>query len=128
MNIPIIQFICLILWFSIELHGQVISTPAIDSLVLKTIEKNIENPTISGFRIQIYNGNSQSEADKAKTWISEFYPDLYIYIVYQAPNFKVRVGNYRSKPEAQWILFRLHDKFPSAFLVPDKISFRQIPE
>ena len=128
MYIKIIWVLILSCACSFMAKAQIIVSPTIDSLVIKTIARNQENPTIPGFRIQVYNANSQVEAEKIKEWLMQFDPTLQLYIMYQAPNFKVRVGNFRKRVDAQYLLNALHEKFPSAFLVPDRISFRNESE
>lgn len=48
------------------------------------------------------------------------------YRVFQTPNFKVRVGDFRTKVEATKFLLELKQDFPEAFIVEDKIKLPEI--
>ena len=72
--------------------------------------------TSTGYRIQIYTGNmanSKREALARAAQIEARYPGAGTYVEYQAPFWKVLVGNYRTKTEAQHDTRLLKDAFPS---------------
>lgn len=76
-----------------------------------------------GYRIQIYSGKSRWEATKVKSdFISKHGDETEINLVYQAPNFKLRIGNYRERIIANKHLNKIKETHPSAFLVKDEIS------
>ncbi len=81
---------------------------------------------INGYRVQIYfdSGNqSKKKANDVKTQFLAKKPDVPCYLVYQAPNFKVRVGDFRSRYEAYKLYREIRNDFPSAYIVKDEISF-----
>ena len=121
-QIRIIFLLWLLSGLGFKTQAQVVASQAIDSLVIKAIEKNKESNTVPGFRIQVFNGNSQNEAEEVKKWLQEFDPELFVVLVYQAPNFKVKVGNFRRRVDGQKLLQIVQEKYPSAFMVPDKIN------
>ena len=53
------------------------------------------------------------------------YPEVPSYLLYQQPNFKIRVGNFRSKLEAYKFMRSLPSAFSNSFIVNDEIV---IPE
>lgn len=85
--------------------------------------KNVEtteNETflkIQGFRTQVFSGNNQrkskDEAFKKEKEIKELFPDMPTYVTYNAPFWKLRVGDFRSHEEAYRTLRLLMDAFPS---------------
>ena len=82
---------------------------------------------INGYRIQIaaYSGvNSKSQAEYAKNSFNNLFPYTRAYLIYNEPYFKVRVGNYRSRLQAHKDLETIKLTYPSAYIVPDKISYR----
>lgn len=82
---------------------------------------------INGYRIQIaaYSGvNSKSQAENAKNSFNNLFPYTKAYLVYNEPYFKVRVGNYQSRLQAYRDLENIRLTYPSAYIVPDKISYR----
>ena len=63
---------------------------------------------------------------KAKSKKVEFlskFPDYNVHIKYDAPNFKVRIGDFRTKNEALKLQKQIEGDYPMAFIVPDKIKF-----
>lgn len=95
-------------------------------LVEKYNTQNQNKPIISGYRVQIYfdSGNqSKKKANDVKTQFLAKNPDKPCYLVYQAPNFKVRVGDFRSRYEAYKFYREIKNDFPSAYIVKDEISF-----
>ena len=99
--------------FSVKVSAQIDSTsvtvhkdPRIDMLVKKQIQINEETTrdarrTIPGFRIQVLNTNDRNQALAAKTKVYQLYPELKVYLLYQAPYFRLRVGNFKTRPEAE---------------------------
>jgi len=82
---------------------------------------------INGYRIQIaaYSGvNSKSQAEYAKNSFNNLFPYTKAYIIYTEPYFKVRVGNYYSRLQAYKELENIKLTYPSAYIVPDKISYK----
>ena len=82
---------------------------------------------INGYRIQIaaYSGvNSKSQAEYAKNSFNNLFPYTKAYLIYNEPYFKVRVGNYQSRLQAYNDLETIRLTYPSAYIVPDKISYR----
>lgn len=82
---------------------------------------------INGYRIQIaaYSGvNSKSQAENAKNSFNNLFPYTKAYLIYNEPYFKVRVGNYFTRLQAYKDLETIKLTYPSAYIVPDKISYR----
>ncbi|PSR04919.1 MAG: hypothetical protein BRD49_05220 [Bacteroidetes bacterium SW_10_40_5] len=96
---------------------------SLDTLVENTLETNKKESTYSGYRIQIYSNPSREEAKKIKSKFLKEYPHIRAYLIYKQPYFKVRIGDFRNRIEAQKLYHDLVDKFSSVFLVPDKINF-----
>lgn len=72
------------------------------------------------YKIQIYNGESEA----AKKTLGEFRRDYKNYdgtIVFSTPTYKVWVGNFKSRIEAERNLGELKKKYPNAFMIkPNK--------
>ena len=70
-----------------------------------------------GFRIQIYYGNET----KARSLQSKFkvnFPDLYTKLDYDKPDWKVLVGNYKTKLEADKAVINFSEKFSELIGIP----------
>lgn len=98
------------------------ANPQIDQLLQlkKTLEK--ENKLTDGFTIQLYYGD-RNKADatlKKYKLISNAWPAT---IEYETPNYKVWVGNFSSRLDADRALIEVKKEFPSAFILkPSKKS------
>lgn len=101
-----------------------------DSRVGELIEKHIsfneKQLGIPGFRVQIYfdsGNNSKSRANKAKSDFMFKYPGVEAYVIFQSPNYVVRVGDFRSSVEAQGFVHTIKPNYPNAYFVSDEIQF-----
>lgn len=87
------------------------------------------NVAISGFRVQVYSSNWQqtakAEAFRIKDMVKEKFPEKGVYESYSSPFWKVRVGDFRTREEAQGLLTELMQAFPEMsremYIVPDHI-------
>jgi hypothetical protein len=105
---------------------QVIGDAHLDSLVQRNIELNQAANGIQGYRVQIFFGSDRKAANEARTKFLQLYPETEAYLVYQQPNFKVRVGDFRNQLEAQAIYRSLLTQFETVFIVPDKINLPKL--
>ncbi len=93
--------------------------------ILDSINRfNVTRTFIDGFTIQIYSGQNREEAMNSKKKMITDVSDLTAELEYNQPKFRVRVGSYYSRLEAQKDLLRLKRPFPNAILVPEKIMLR----
>ena len=93
-----------------------------DELVNKQKEQNLINQSMHGYRIQIYFGGIRQKASEVKLDFNSRFPDIQTYISYQQPNFKVRIGDYRNRYEAQKFLKEIEGLYPTSFIVPDEVK------
>src|ERR1700743_47835 len=104
--------------------------PRIDQLVHKQIEINEETTRESrrimpGFRIQVINSPDRSKVYAAKAKVYQEFPDLKPYLLYQAPNYKLKVGNFKTKEEAEEMQKQLGRLFPSGlYIIRDVIGVK----
>ena len=85
---------------------------------LLEVKKNLEreNKLSDGFTVQLYYG----ELSKANEVLRKYkaaqasWPGT---IEYETPNYKVWVGNYASRIEAERALVEIHKTFPTAFIL-----------
>lgn len=99
---------------------QLVNASGANSLVKKHIAVNEEMNGIPGYRIQIFSdsGNdSRKNAMKAKAKFRMKNSDIKAYVVFDAPNYKVEVGNYISRLQAERFLHHIKNTYPAAFIV-----------
>jgi hypothetical protein len=130
-----ITIYCLILSFLAtgqEEQLNIIQDSRIDELLLTHKQMNellLSNPDhsgIDGYRVQIFFESGNKSSDAAREIMEEFeekYPDYRAYLTWKAPNFRVRVGDFRSRMEAEGFLQRLLKDYPNAWVIKDKINF-----
>lgn len=100
--------------------------PRIDLLVKKQIQINEETTrearkNTKGFRLLIINTNKREEAIAAKTKVYTYYPELKAYLVYQTPYFKLKVGNFKERKEAEDYQKKLQRYFPKGVFIMNDI-------
>jgi hypothetical protein len=77
-----------------------------------------------GYRIQIYSGNNREEANKARDRSYALFPDITPHFVYNQPTFRVKVGDFIDRLEAQRVYAGLITEFPNAMVVQDRIEIK----
>ncbi|NQT78336.1 MAG: SPOR domain-containing protein [Bacteroidetes bacterium] len=116
-------------------HVVIVQDPRIDTILTKHLEMNealllnADNYAIDGYRIQIFEESGNKSSTRAREVMSEFsskYTDMPIYLTWQAPNFKVRVGDFRTRMEAEGFLRKIKRDYPIAWVIRDKIKFPSI--
>ncbi len=94
-------------------------------IILDTIAVTNKNIRYAqGYRVQIYSGNSSVDANKARDRSYALLPDITPHIVYVQPNFRVKVGDFIDRLEAQRVYVALQAEFPSALIVPERVEIR----
>jgi hypothetical protein len=116
-------------------HIAIVQDPRIDTILEKHIEMNealllnADNYAIDGYRIQIFEESGNKSSTRAREVMSELsseYPEVSVYLSWQAPNFKVRVGDFRTRMEAEGFLKKIKRNYPIAWVIRDKIKFPSI--
>jgi len=85
--------------------------------------------TIEGYRVQIFfdaGNNSQTNANNSRTEFMRRHPEIEAYISFDSPYYKVRVGDFRSRLEAQNFLNSIIGTYPNAFIVIGQIKYPKI--
>ena len=109
----------------INLHAQdsnltVSQDPKFEQLLNEKRKINASITVNDRYKIQIYNGDSET----SKKTLSDFRKEFKNYdgtIVFNTPAYKVWVGNFKSRIEAERNLAELKKKYPNAFLIkPNK--------
>lgn len=104
--------------------------PGMIALVNLHIKASKEQKTVTGYRIQIFSGNSYdypiSQLEKMKEDFQALYPDVPVYLNYFDPEFKIRAGNFRSRLECIPVLKKIRKKYPSSYPVKTEIPFHDL--
>ncbi|WP_316817035.1 SPOR domain-containing protein [Pedobacter nyackensis] len=116
----------------------VVKDPMIDSLIAKRIELSLKpgsapaevstgkpGTTIvsqMGYRVQIFYGSDRREVFNEQSKFNNSFPELNTYITYKQPNYYLRVGDFRTRLEAQRLMNELRPLFPTLFIFREKIN------
>lgn len=111
----------------------VVKDSRIDLLAKKKAEINkkaadARRPT-KGYRIQVLNTTDRNQALAAKSKLLAQYPEHKTYLMYTAPYFKIRFGNFVERAEADELKKELAKMFPTGvFIIPSDIEYKAPPE
>lgn len=96
----------------------------VTQMVEKHVELNSMVKTIPGYRVQIasFSGtNSKASAFSLRDRFVLDYPAVQAYIVFDEPNFKVKVGDFRTRLEAYAFLQEIKETY-KGYLIKDNIN------
>ena len=94
---------------------------AFDSYVSNNASKKL-----TGYRIRVYFDNGQNARNKSEAIarsVSAAYPGIGVYRTFESPNYKVTVGDFRTKDEALKVFHSLKSTYPTALLLKDTINY-----
>jgi len=118
-------FICLIQW-QIQAQNEkgtvrIESSAHIDEMVAqkKDYNKTVEN--FQGYKIQIYYG-SEKECYEVKDEFSSLFPDIDTSIIFSTPQWKLQIGNYRTRLEADRAMVNIKKEYPAAIVLATAIE------
>lgn len=103
--------------------------PRITELLVRHYQIKQRKRGTDGFRLEIFFSSDSKAREKATRVKNEFnlvFPTTPAYVLFQTPNFKVRVGDFRNKSEALKSKEFISSKYPNAFIVKDNIHFPEL--
>ena len=85
---------------------------------------------VKGWRIQASNTQNRDEANSVKTILLQKFPDEKTYLLYQAPNFRVRIGNFLTQKDAFNLRKQISALYPAKgiYIVADIIDVAPTPD
>lgn len=108
--------------------------PRLDLLVKKQIQINEETSRDArrigkGYRLLVINTSKRDEAVEAKSKVYTHFPELKSYLIYQSPYYKLKVGNFKERKEAEDYMNKLLRYFPKGvFIMNDTIEIKLEPD
>lgn len=100
---------------SLSSQNKTNSSSQVKSLIAK--KRNFNNKYGYGYRIQIYYGNET----KARKYLNKFkidFPKVYTKLLYKSPEWKVQVGNYKTRLEADKAKLKFEESFSNIIVIP----------
>jgi len=80
--------------------------------------------TGKGYRLMIISTNNRDEAIAAKTRVYTNFPELKAYLWHQSPYYKVKVGNFKERKDAEAYQQKLSAYFPRVLIMNDIVEFK----
>ena len=109
--------------------------PRLDVLSAKQLQANQRSAMMTssgqykGFRIQVISTTNRDEAFKMKADLLGKLPEQKTYVIFQSPSFKVRVGNFLKREDAEKCKMQLNKLFPQGvYIVEDAIDYTPAEE
>ena len=115
-TVKILSILCFI--YSINMNAQ--EEQKINDVLKQRIEYNKKNRNTKGYKIQLYNGN-ETKAYQIKGNF-QFAYGIIAELSYESPEWKVRVGNYKTRLEADRALLKIKEKFTGAIVFETSIK------
>lgn len=97
------------------------SSAHIDEMVAQKKDYNKTLETFQGYKIQIYYG-SEKECYEIKDEFSSLFPDIPTSIIFSTPQWKLQIGNYRTRLEADHEMVSIKEEYPAAIVLATEIE------
>ncbi len=114
--------------FSQDGKVEIIKDSRVDELVKQqsAIVPPATVPQITGYRIQLFFDTDKKLVEDARAKFTAMYPKVETYIIYNAPNYFLKVGNFRTHLEAEKIKSTVDRDFQTNFIVKELIYLPRI--
>lgn len=119
----------MVLW-QLNVNGQtkegavrIESSAHIDQMVAQKKDYNKTLETFQGYKIQIYYG-SEKECYEIKDEFSSLFPDIHTSIIFSTPQWKLQIGNYQTRLEADYAMVGIKKEYPSAIVLATEIKIK----
>jgi hypothetical protein len=102
--------------------------PRIETLIEEqgSIDNPSSTPQMNGFRIQLFFDSDRKAVEEARNKFVTKYPKIDTYIVYNAPHYFLRVGNFRTRLEGEKVKSTLETDFPTSYIIKETINLPRI--
>lgn len=87
----------------------------------------IKYPTkVRGYRIQLFNGQERDQANRLKNQFASNFPNIPRYLVFVEPTYRVRVGDFYTRGDAESFLKEVKRiaSFADAIIIRDIVEFK----
>jgi hypothetical protein len=99
-----------------DIKAAVSVDPKIDELLKEKRKLNSSLFLNEAYKIQIFYGNSEDSKKKLQEFNREL-KDLDSTIIFNSPNYKVWVGNFKTRIEVERVMINIKQKYPSALII-----------
>ncbi len=109
---------------------EIIKDPRLDALVRNQADRiNVTGiPQVPGYRVQLIFDNDKNKIDRLRAQFISQHPGVDTYVVYNAPNYMLKAGNFMERGDA----LRLRDQslklFRTAFVVKEMVNMPRLED
>jgi len=97
------------------------SSASVKELIEQKIAYNKEQNSFPGYKIQIYYG-SEKECYEIKDEFTSLFPKISTSIIFSTPQWKLQVGQYKTRLEADKSIQSIKKEYPSAIVLATEIE------
>lgn len=96
--------------------------------VRETLEKHVRSnaaKSLSGYRIRVFSDNgpqARGRSGAIATALREQL-DVAVYRTFESPNYRVTVGDFRSREEALATYYLLKENYPTVYIIKETINY-----
>ena len=108
---------------------QVIQDKRIDNLMNRLSEQNAQKMKIPGFQINIFTDTKQNAKKDVDATLAKFnlnFPGIDAYWIFDAPEWKIYVGNFRNYTDALRVRMQIKPLFPDAYIIEQLIDINKL--
>lgn len=96
---------------------------------MKQRQIHVNDSTIDGYRVQIFmelGNDALRRADSVKEVFMAQHPEVPIYLIFGQPYYRLRIGDYRTRLEAENMYQQVRKEYSNAFVTADRIELPYI--
>lgn len=97
----------------------------IERALSEMAKHNSSMSDLPGYRLQVYSGNSRGGFEQAKSYILQHFPELEIYESYSQPTYRIKVGDFLKKMDAERYYSSIVSRFSSAKVIMDNVDVQR---
>lgn len=101
----------------------IVAAPRVEQLMKDYAER--KHPR-QGYRVQVFLGDRRTAEETKRAFLLK-HPEVPVYLSWLAPNFRLRVGDLRTRLEAERLLRELRATYPGSYIVQDEIEPPALP-
>lgn len=105
----------------------VVMQPEVEKLQETYIRHSENEAGLEGYRVQIYNGKKDA-CLKVRSEFLKKYPTVSPYTLYESPEYRVQVGDFRTRLEAEKFLRQIIQEFRGSFVLKTKIKWPELED
>jgi hypothetical protein len=78
-------------------------------------------PHIDGYRVQLYFDSDRANINDARFRFISRFPKIDTYVEFKTPNFFLKVGDFRTRLEAEKVKAAIETEFPTSFIIKEDV-------